>query len=900
MDMDIEADLGIDSIKRVEILSTLEENIPGLPTVSPEIMGSMKTLGQVAEYLSGTNTVANTQTQTEIHSQALSGSYPPIPQKSHDLFPKEISAAASKKSFGMVDRKIVSLVDKPFDTKDRLSIPGGRKVFITDDHTGLSEAICSEFASLNIHTVLVSDEMLQDFLQGNTPLANAGGLVVLPDNRPKRQAQWDPQDIKFLKDAFLLTKLLAPDLIDSAGIGGAFFATITRLDGAFGFNGQGMKNPLQGGLAGLAKTAAIEWPAVSCHAIDIAPEWKAHKAIAKAIVAELLNPDSTGPIEIGLGSNSRRVLELEASPYPQGEVNLNPDDVVVVTGGARGITASVAHALANHAKPTLILLGRSPRPTPEPDWLASLEDEAAVKKAIVENEFSRKNVTPKQIEKSFKTHMVNREIMKNLGKMTQSGASVFYYSVDIRDLDAVQSIVADVRSAHGPITGIIHGAGTLEDRLIIDKTMAQFDNVFDTKVKGLHVLLETTKTDALKYIVLFSSITARIGNNGQADYAMANEVLNKIAQQESTARSNCKVLSINWGPWDGGMVCSALKRKFERNGVELIPADAGANCMIHEMTGDSTFPVEVVIGAKIISEKDKSDITRVNCNQEQLSLTLKSEIDMDRFPILGAHILGGRPVVPLSLIAEWLGHGALHENPGLFFHGLDDMRVLQGIKINQRKKMIRLMAGKPRKKGALFEIDVEIRDGNQNNARMIHSKATAILTDSLGAPPSFATPEHIGTNAYLKSMDEVYERILFHGNELRGIQEIIGYSTHGMVARISAAPLPEKWITNPIRSKWISDPLVIDSAFQMAIIWCFEQRNVVSLPSYCASYRQYRSDFPSEGVTAVFEAVEMTRHKLAGNFTFLDAQGVVVARLSGYEAVMDASLSKAFKPQHAA
>ncbi len=900
MDMDIEADLGIDSIKRVEILSTLEEKIPGLPTVSPEIMGSMKTLGQIAEYLSGAKNIDNTQSPSEVDSPDLSDDYNPDFQGSPDYFPKETFAGAPKHSTGMVDRKIVSLVDKPSNFRGRLSLSGDRTVFITDDHAGLSEAISREFASLNIHTVLVSHEVLQDFLQGNRFFENAGGLVILPDNRPNRQAGWNPQDIKFLKDAFLLTQRLAPDLIEAAGKGGAFFATITRLDGAFGFKGRGMKSPLQGGLAGLAKTAAIEWETVCCHAIDIAPEWKENEAIAKAVVAELMNPDASGPIEIGLDSNARRILELESSPYPQGDVNINPGDVVVITGGARGITASVSHALARRIKPTLILLGRSPLPAPEPEWLVSIENEAAIKKAILENEFNRNNVTPKQIEKSFKTHMVNREIMKNLETMKQCGATVLYYPVDIRDDAAVQAILDDVRSEHGPITAIVHGAGILEDRLIIDKTIDQFENVFDTKVKGLHVLLEATKSDALKYIVLFSSITARIGNNGQVDYAMANEVLNKVAQQESATRSNCKVLSINWGPWDGGMVCSALKRKFEQNGVELIPTDAGAACMIHELAGDNGFPVEVVIGAKIAGEKDRSGAKTVSCAQDRLSLTLQSEVDMDSYPILGAHILGGKPVVPLSLIAEWLGHGALHENPGLFFHGLDDMRVFRGIKISRDKKIIRLLAGKPRKKGAIFEIDVEIRDGNQNDARMTHSRATAILTDTLGKPPSFEIPDHIGTNAYLKSMDEVYERILFHGMELRGIQEITGYSSHGMVARISSAPLPEKWITNPIRSKWISDPLVIDSAFQMAIIWCFEQRNVVSLPSYCASYRQYRNDFPSDGVTAVLEVKELTNHKLMGNFTFLDAHGVVVAQLTGYEAVMDAALSKAFKPQHAA
>jgi hypothetical protein len=104
----------------------------------------------------------------------------------------------------------------------------------------------------------------------------------------------------------------------------------------------------------------------------------------------------------------------------------------------------------------------------------------------------------------------------------------------------------------------------------------------------------------------------------------------------------------------------------------------------------------------------------------------------------------------------------------------------------------------------------------------------------------------------------------------------------------------------PLRSRWIADPLVLDSACQMAILWCFEERGMVSLPSYSASYRQYRNAFPSDGVTAVLEIKEATDHKIKGDFTFLDAHEVVVARMTGYEAVMDASLSKAFKSEYAA
>jgi hypothetical protein len=100
----------------------------------------------------------------------------------------------------------------------------------------------------------------------------------------------------------------------------------------------------------------------------------------------------------------------------------------------------------------------------------------------------------------------------------------------------------------------------------------------------------------------------------------------------------------------------------------------------------------------------------------------------------------------------------------------------------------------------------------------------------------------------------------------------------------------------PLRNTWLSDPLVLDAAFQMASLWCYEQHGCVSLPSHAASYRQYRHAFPSGEITVVLEVRASAGKKMHGDFTFLDAAGEVIARLTGYEAVMDPLLNRAFKP----
>jgi NAD(P)-dependent dehydrogenase (short-subunit alcohol dehydrogenase family)/acyl carrier protein len=891
LDMDIEAELGIDSIKRVEILSTLEEKMPDLPAVSPDMMGTLKTLRQIADYLTKPE---SGDTSSESNDNLQSGVF----QAVADENPANSSAsepAEFEPDRVSIPRNTVSITEAPPVAETTIPISETKKVFVTEDHTGLSEEITEALANLNIKTVRVS----LDILKYKDQLPDAAGLIIVQDPRSDQMDQ-------DLKDAFALAKYLAPALMDSARSDGAIFATVTRLDGTFGFGSGPMRHPVQGGLAGLAKTAALEWENVCCHAIDVTPDWSDNRAIAAAVVREVMSP---GPIEIGLDPDFRRTLSLVTEPRPVGSINLGPDDIVIISGGARGVTAAAAHELAGATGVRLVLLGRSPAPVAEPDWLSVLENEGDIKKALLENEFRETSATPVEVDNAYKRHMANREIAVNIKELKSTGANVDYYATDVRNPDAVRAIIDEIRHNHGPISGIIHGAGVLEDRLIVDKTPEQFERVYDTKVSGLNNLLDSTRQDPLKYLVLFSSIAARLGNKGQVDYAMANEVLNKIAQSESVRRVDCRVISINWGPWDGGMVTSSLKREFERHGINLIPVEFGAKSMLYEMMSESNSPVEIVIGAELnkavpnnrsLPKRPELVKPAPAIKNGQLALAFEREVDARRYPILQDHIIDGKHVVPLALMTEWFAHGALHENPGLVLQGLDDIRVMKGIRLEQDTKLIRLLAGKPQKNGKHYEVPLELRDGKMMGKDILHAKARAILSDDLAPAPAYQFSKTMVAKAYSKKVAEVYDEILFHGQQLHGIRKIISCSSRGMVAHISTAPAPSEWMTVPLRNQWIADPLVLDCAFQMATVWCFEEQGVVSLPSYGASYRQYCAQFPADGVTAVLEIEEAANRRMRGNFTFLDSAEAIVARLNGYEAIMDASLFKAFKPQYRA
>ena len=891
LDMDIESDLGIDSIKRVEILSTMEEKLPGLPPVEPEIMGSLKTLNQIIQYL---NPARDNQAAEGASAKEAPGTR--SPEVSASALPEKPLASSDIPDF--VERQVVSLVSAPLEKKTALPIPQDKKILVVDNQTSLSSAIADELISRKINAAVIP----ADFAPSGKTLSETAGLVI-PALKPDVCMNPDIFS-EFLEKALMAAKHFAPALADSAGQGSAVFATISFMDGGFGFNNQKMDAPLMGGLAGLTKTAAIEWPDVMCRALDVSAAWDNPKDIARKVADELLYPDPNAPVEVGLCPDDRVTPALAPAQCPSGKLNLSPHDVVVISGGARGVTAAAARALAKEMPLQFILLGRSPQPFAEPPWLAGAVGEKEIKKAVIANDFKDQKATPKAVEKKYKAYAANREITNTINTIQSLGSEAVYYSIDVRDIEKARDLMGTIRSDQGSVSALIHGAGILEDKLIVDKTAGQFQSVFQTKVNGLLNLLDAVKEDPLKYLVLFSSVAGRMGNKGQSDYAMANEALNKIAQKEAQIRKNCRVISINWGPWDGGMVSAALKKEFKRNNIALIPLDKGTQSLVDEMKAAGTQPVEVILGSIIetIPQKNQKtadagdNATPCTKSNHKLSMAFQRDIDTEEFPVLNSHVLGGTPVVPFALMAEWFGHGALHGNPGLVLQGLDDMRVLKGIQVHKQKRKIRILTGKVKKNSIAYEVDVEIRNGIPDEQEVIHSKAKAILSDALAHPPEFEPPGFMGSNGYNRSIDEIYEKILFHGCDLQGMKEVTSLTDEGMIATILPAPAPAKWMKNPLRNNWVGDPLVLDSAFQMASLWCFEKLGNVSLPAYSAAYRQYRHQFPKEPITAVLEVRDVSDHKMKGDFTFLDSQNTIIARITGYEAVVDASLNKAFKP----
>ncbi|MEU6708316.1 SDR family NAD(P)-dependent oxidoreductase [Streptomyces wuyuanensis] len=361
------------------------------------------------------------------------------------------------------------------------------------------------------------------------------------------------------------------------------------------------------GLRGLFRTIARECPDTEPTVVDLDPGGGAHplrtpEGVAAVVVEELCRAGGTPvvvrdadgrhgwePVEVPLGLTA----VTGAGPAGDGSaeaaaLGLDRDSVVLLTGGARGITATFAVALARASRCRVELLGRTPAPAgPEEPATAAAGDRAALRRVLAAQGGYG---SPAEIDRAAELLLAQREISATLAALEAAGSRVRYRSADCRDSAAVLQAVKEIHADHGRLDGVVHAAGVIDDRLIADKSAESFERVYGTKVAGAASLLSALgelPDGGPQFVVLFGSVSAVFGNRGQADYAAANDALETLGGQWR-ARTGRRALTVHWGPWapDGlhtGMVGPELAREYARRGIALIDPEEGPLALLREL-----------------------------------------------------------------------------------------------------------------------------------------------------------------------------------------------------------------------------------------------------------------------------------------------------------------------------
>jgi acyl transferase domain-containing protein/NAD(P)-dependent dehydrogenase (short-subunit alcohol dehydrogenase family)/acyl carrier protein len=849
LDMGLDADLGIDSIKRVEILSSLQEAAPQLPKLAADQMGAIRTLGDIVSLLDGGIAQPAMPSQNARPSAVI----PHVPTSQQlDVYVPDLTplAAENRRRVSLTAHSSVWIVGAVSDRRDRLADALRRR-------------------DLNAVALTVEQTTQRD------DAAAVSGLIYVANSA-------DPLDDP--ESALAVMQRCSASLRTAGAKGHALLGALVEIDGGFGFGGESMINePVrQAALLGLVKTARFEWPGVACKIIDADSA-----ADADDLAEELL---TEGPIEVAW--NGGRRLEISLTPFTPSSVQptLRRGELVVVSGGARGVTAAAAREMAARFGMTLAFLGRSEL-ADEPAWLAGAAMEADIKRALLANASDKPS--PKELNDRCRRVLAEREIRSNLDAVAKSGGRAVYRSCEVRDAGQVRRVVEELRREFGPVRGLIHGAGVLADKFIVDKTAADYEAVFSTKVEGAENLLNAVSDDELRFLAFFSSSTARFGRTGQCDYAAANEVLNKIAQRERRRRQECRVVSVNWGPWDGGMVDARLKALFAEEGVAVIPQAAGASLLADLSAGGLGDPVEVVVlGVGSRTPESTLRAKAVESANADLSFAFDRVVDAATHPVLRSHVIKNKAVLPAALMLEWAAHAAMLRNPGLSVAGAAEFQVLSGIKLAEGEQAsLSFWSGRPAKTADGFRIAVEVRS-DRNGKAAVNARGFILLANRLEQPSQKPTIQTDGGEGV--DVEAAYSELLFHGPMMRAFAQIDSVGESTASASLAAPPDATEWFERPIRSRWLTPPLAIDAAFQLAILWSRTQSGSACLPTKIGRFTQ--SAGPMEaGARLVARFHQTSDGACTGDFEFIDGRGLVVAKLERCEFVVDKSLNEAFR-----
>ncbi|EGM70576.1 type I polyketide synthase [Shewanella sp. HN-41] len=971
LSMDMEADLGIDSIKRVEILGTVQDELPGLPELNPEDLAECRTLGEIVSYM-----------QSKLGQNAVSQNVAPVsavvqPEPAIDLPPHDLpphSEVVLKKLPAAAELTQQSAQGESQQALTRVFAKDACIIIADDGHNagvlaeklyaqGLTvavvrspESLVASASPLNSHIAsftlaAIDDASISAVINEIKSLGTVAGFIHL---QPQHKTSADAKGLVLssaakasVEQAFLFAKHLQPLLTTAATANtDSSFISVSRIDGGFGYlnHSQIARSELnQAALAGLTKTLSHEWPSVHCRALDIAPALDA-KQLANAVIAELFATDNV--LEVGVSQGAAQALERVTLVAGKADTrhsaaNLTSTDKILVTGGAKGVTFECALSLAKRSKAHFILAGRSSRQA-IPAWAQGKNNSELKAAAIAHIQSLGEKPTPKQVDALVWPVQSSLEIAAALEAFTVVGASAEYLSLDVNNPEAIASTIMPI-SELSPITGIIHGAGVLADKHIQDKTLDELARVYGTKVTGISNLLAALDLDKLKLIALFSSAAGFYGNTGQSDYAMSNDILNKAALQLAQQLPNAKVMSFDWGPWDGGMVNPALKKMFIDRGVYVIPLKAGAELFASQllsntgaqllvgtdMQGTAPSDEQATQGSNL--KKPKADLTTDSSGPHALASTLTAiaftqtvklqrTLDPKAMIFIEDHCINGNPVLPTVCAIQWMREAAfdLLKQPvkvqsykllkGIIF---DAVTLENGALENSAPITLELelapmaitdkaakdtdeclsrqfsalisFEGRPQYQ-AILVVDDAI-DDVASDYLATNSKAIAFDAQSLAGLSAITTASSLYSDG-----------TLFHGPRLQGIESVVKFDDASLVAKVS---LPHVALADcgsfvPNLASKGSQAFAEDLLLQAMLVWARLKYGAASLPSSIGEFISHTPFAFGDKGYLVLEVVKHSGRALEANIALYHQDGRLSCGMSNAKVTISKNLNGAF------
>jgi acyl transferase domain-containing protein/NAD(P)-dependent dehydrogenase (short-subunit alcohol dehydrogenase family)/acyl carrier protein len=917
LDLDLEADLGIDTVKQAEMFAAIRAlyNIPRDENLKLRDFPTLAHVIQFARDRSGlgaakvTKPVAPQGQEAEKKASAPSAEFPaPPPVKA----PR--TALASLDAANSIPRRVpLPILRSPLNMckPTGVTLDRGRRVMIVSDKSGVGDALAQLLENKGVEVLRLDSAPDSDSLTNRLrpwiaagPVHGVFWLPALDSEGPITQmdlATWREAVRLRVKSLYAAMRIL----YEQIAAPGTFLVSATRLGGQHGYDEAGAVAPLGGAVVGFTKTYKRERTDALVKAVDFEVGHSSAE-VAQLLIDEILR--DPGAVEIGYKAGLRWTVGLQEQPAADGQSGLALDEntVFLITGAAGSIVSAITADLAAASGGTFYLLDLVPEPDPnDPDLKRFLNDKEGLKRDLFARIQARgERATPALVEKELAALERAQAARMAIDAVRAAGGTAHYFSINLTDADAVAKVIDQVRERSGRIDVLLHAAGIERSHFLPDKDPHEFDLVFDVKSDGFFNLLHAIGDMPLGTTVAFSSIAARFGNSGQTDYASANDLLCKITSSFRNTRPATRGIAIDWTAWGGmGMATrGSIPKVMEMAGIDMLPPEAGVPLIRRELTAGGTRGETVIgqrLGVLLKEWDDTGGFETPDVSAEKRSpgrgpvigkiasaglfkpLTIETTLDPKIQPFLYDHQIDGTPVLPAVMGLEAFAEAALCLLPGWHVETIENVDFQAPFKFYRSEPRTLTVEAAIYPLGDSLVADCRLIGRrtlpNQTNPQTsTHFAARVRLTKQ--APQVVVGPTLGSQAGPTVEAADIY-RLYFHGPAYQVVER--AWWDGKQIVALLAKDLPSNHY--PAELSTLMAPRTIELCFQAAGIWEMGVQGRMGLPQHIDRVSLLRAPELAEG--RLYAVVTPDPRRESFDAEIVDAAGNRFIQLNGYRTV---------------
>jgi malonyl CoA-acyl carrier protein transacylase len=895
LELDLEADLGIDTVKQAELFAAIRTNYE-IPRKEDLRLSEYNTLSKVIGFVVDNFSVAVV-------------AEPEMPNSLVELRDTTEEIDNKLESNTSILRRVPVPVMRP---RLDLCIPTGieigiaSRILVVKDSGKTADTLARKLKAKGAQVlVTVGKEATRKAIEWTESGQIQGvyylpGLDADPDWSDLDLTKWHASVEEHVETLFTLMQTLHDK---------AFLITATRMGGLMGLVNP--SNPFGGTISGFTKALSRERSNTLIKTIDFEVVATA-ATVSSRLLDETLNDDSVS--EIGWEADLRFAAALVDQPVVLNEAkNLKEGSTYIVSGGTAGIINPVLMDLVHHASGRFILLGRTSLPEKNDEQLKLLKTDRDALKIVISQTLSAagQKATPVAIEQHLSVLERASSTLELIESIKAAGSTAEYHQCDILDLDSVGKTISKISKSIKTVDVFIHAAGIEKSRKLETKSLEEFHQVLDVKVDGFFNIFHTLEKAKLipAKIVFFSSVAGRFGNSGQVDYSAANDMLSKLANWLPTQYPGMKVISIDWGAWgEVGMASKgSIPQLMQRAGIELMDPKVAAEYVRHELASGSNG--EVVVSASLgAMDKEKPgchglDVTKADVAlragrpehimlshltgfEVQAGLSLETALDPNEHAFLRDHALNGIPVLPgvigiegFSVAARHIASTLASVKAGFQVEHLEDIHFLAPFKFYKNlPRQIQWKAQAIREKSGIVvyaTLESELLRHNGEREHMLHFTGKVYLTQHTMIQEMTGILPIWGKETAVCSED-IY-KLYFHGPSFQVLDCAQKSGDHVMGRLAKNIPTEASGETQSITT-----PLLVELCFQTAGLWEAGTTGIMALPHSIGTLTIYPRRVNGEPIFA-----EVTPRIEEGKVCFdarvVDAKGHMYLELSNYQ-----------------